>query len=147
MPPPILEFAIIEISADHRGSMPLCTVLLPLAIIVVTVAPSINTISMLLALLIIALESISILILHDPFPMVFSIFKLPFVNAVPLLAVLAFAVKFVILPLSRIRIAIFVAHLTIPTLDILCPIACVSRVRSFLCAIPRPISMVPFAVI
>jgi len=75
MPLSILELSIIEISSNHGCSMTFSAVVNPLPIVVVPVAPCVNTLPMFFVHRILAFILIAIFVFHATVSFVFAIHK------------------------------------------------------------------------
>ena len=105
----ILELSIIKISSDHWSSLAFCTIVNPIAVIIIPICPVIDPLPMFFAELEVALIDIfSILSLIDnlAFAMIFAIQKLPFICAIIFFYIFSYSMELVILKVALILISI-----------------------------------------
>lgn len=131
----VFKLPVVEISPDHRGPVAVGRVLLPLAIVVVSICPGVYALPVFFSFFELALVFISVEVLHDSLAVVLPLSELSGVCAVAFLDVGALPVELSVLPLAFVPVSVFVLDLSLAAFDSFVPLAFVYSVRGLLDAL------------
>ena len=128
----VLELSIVKISSYHWSSSAICWVILPLSIVIITIGPCVDSLTVFLPFLELSLVLIAIDVLHDSLPMIFSILEWAGICTVAFFRVCALSAEFAIEPFSFVFITVSILYLSMSAFDIVSPLATIHSVWRFL---------------
>jgi hypothetical protein len=121
------------------------TVVDPLSVVIVAIAPSVDALAVLFASQVLAFVLVSIFIFHTALALVFAVNEAATIGGVVLLKIFSFAMKSAVGPLPLVPIPVFVLDLAVATLHSFLPVSGVCELLCFLHSVSFTVALLEWS--